>query len=223
MLWPFLNAVVLRPFHNIIWLVDFIIAILLFPISLVVVLLACLKHTFTKGIPNFEQFLVLCSDLPYGLGMPFIRTIVIYNAPYAGSMNPNFKKISISDEAVTVAASIRDRSYLMNPFDSIHALALGNLGEMVSGLAVFIAMKKVKGARGIPTSIHCTYTKKARNVVSASCTVKLADLKEALSEKAEQVGNKYKAHTPIFDEDNEFVCQVVVEWTMKMAGPKKSQ
>jgi len=56
--------------------------------------------------------------------------------------------------------------WLKNPFNSIHALALGNLGELVSGLMLMDTMN-TQGLRGIVTSLKTDFYAKAKGTVAA--------------------------------------------------------
>lgn len=104
--------------------------------------------------------------------------------------------------------ALRDRRKVRNHLRSIHAVALVNLGEMTSGMAMLLALPP--GIRSIVTSIRTEYTKKARGRLVAEATV------EAPGEVTEPTTHMVQA--VVRDEAGEVVSTTTVEWRLGPAG-----
>ncbi len=106
-----------------------------------------------------------CSRVPGGrrLFSAFVGRV----APYTGSIPFVVEELDRGYCQVRMA----DRRRVRNHLRSIHAIALMNLGEVTTGLAMYAALPP--GGRGIIVELGMTYTKKARGPIVAVCEAAL--------------------------------------------------
>lgn len=120
-------------------------------------------------------------------------------APYTGTIGATV--VTLSDgygEAV-----LEDRKCVRNHLDSVHAIALANFGEMVSGVTMLYSLDP--SMRGILTGIDVDYLKKARGLLRATCTM----------EPIRDVGEIRTTLTvEIRDAADEVVCVVRPRWKL---------
>lgn len=99
------------------------------------------------------------SRLP--LGRFIFSKIVGFFIPYTGSISPHVVKLVPGNAEVRIRDCRKHRNHLR----SIHALALANLGEFTTGLAVHFAMDDEM--RAILTRLDIQFLKKARGPITA--------------------------------------------------------
>ena len=121
-------------------------------------------------------------------------------APYTGTLGARVEAL----EPGFCRVSLRDRRRVRNHLNSIHAMALANLAEAASGLAVVAALPP--GVQGIVTGFSITYEKKARGRLVAECRVDVA----AVTAEREQ-----QAEITITDAAGDVVARATATWRLR--------
>jgi acyl-coenzyme A thioesterase PaaI-like protein len=143
------------------------------------------------------------SPLPGGRAL-FSRMIG-FMIPYSGSIHPRVLELRGGYAKV----EMRDRRAVRNHLHSVHAIALMNLGELTTGLAMTLAMPD--GARGIVTGLSMEYLKKARGLLTAECTAPPFDA---------TVSAQHDFRADIVDLSGDVVARATAHW---LVGPVASK
>ena len=106
---------------------------------------------------------------------------------------------------------------LKNPFNSVHAVALINIGELASGLTVVSKLEKTN-VKGIVVKLEAEYFKKAKGKITA---VSQLDDKSFVmpTKQGEDITNKVV--TDIFNSNNELVAKCYATWSLRVSNSQK--
>jgi len=123
--------------------------------------------------------------------------ILGFMVPYSGTMKARVLALEPGHAKVW----LDDRRKVRNHLNSIHAIALANLGELASGLSLLMSMPD--NVRGIVTGLNIEYLKKARGDLLAEghCSLPLVSEDMAIV-----------AYADIKDAEGELVAKVSVDW-----------
>ena len=122
--------------------------------------------------------------------------------PYTGTLRACVQALEPGHCTVRLA----DRRRVRNHLHSVHAMALANLGEMTTGLALMNSLPD--GARGILTGFSITYLKKARGRLLAECRCAIPP---------DNSQHEYELTGEIRDTHDEVVAVVQARW---LIGPE---
>ena len=121
-------------------------------------------------------------------------------APYSGTLGARVAEL----EPGWCRVTLRDRRRVRNHLASVHAMALANLAEMASGLAVLVGLPP--GIQGIVTGFSISYQKKARGLLTAECRVSGLDV------TTEQ---EHEAGVTVTDAHGDVVATATAHWRLR--------
>jgi len=140
------------------------------------------------------------------LGRKLFNLTLSRAVPYTGTI-----KASVTDlKPGLVKVLLKDRRGIRNHLNSIHAIALANLGELASGLAMITAVPS--GTRTIVTNLEIEYLKKARGILIAEGR---ANPPTTVTDDIESL-----AYADITDAAGDLVACVTVLWKL---SPKRDE
>lgn len=152
--------------------------------------------------PGLRHLWRRCAALPGG-GWIFSRLLGL-RVPYSGTLGATVEDLAPGRCRVV----LRERRRVRNHLRSVHAMALANLGELVTGLALMNSLPD--RARGILTGFSMEYLKKARGRLTAECRCDVpADNRE----------HEYLLTGEIRNDDGDVVAIARARW---LVGPESA-
>lgn len=159
----------------------------------------------TDGVPLSARLLTLWARLqPLPGGRLLFSRLLGRMVPYSGTIRARVDDLAPGRAAL----SLRDRRGVRNHLGSIHAVALANLGELASGLALVTSLPP--GVKAIVTSLETHYHRKARGRLTARCELS----PEPVLEETER-----EVRALIHDHEGVLVAETVATWRLRPELP----
>lgn len=166
---------------------------ILFTHGIVLLYLPYITYLFTKKYTPLQTYSNLSKY--YG-GKLIFNFLISICSSYSGTIRPSVDLYNKKE----CRCSILDKKSIRNPFNSIHAVALANLGELTSGLLMMEILKS-ENKKGIVAKIECKYYKKAKGKITATC-------------KIDDFSGDYIVSN-LIDSNKNLVCKITCYWDIK--------
>ena len=140
-------------------------------------------------------------DLPGGAHL--FSVLLGRMVPYTGTIHPRVEELRDGYARV----SMKDRRRLRNHLHSLHAVAVMNLAEVTSGLALNYGLPS--DARAILTGLSIEYLKKARGTLTAEASLPIPETSQR---------REYEFETVVRDREGDEVARARARW---LVGPRE--
>lgn len=165
------------------------------------------KEPFTFGPDSILGGWKTFKDVPKG--PEIFSRILAAVVPYSGTIRADIKELRPGFCKVVM----RDRRRVRNHLKSVHAVALTNLGELATGLAINTAIPKKH--RGIVKKLETQFLKKARGVLTAQCEVpEIQPLED---------NTPFDVVASLYDSSDTEVARVTATWIIGPEDRKKTK
>ena len=141
---------------------------------------------------------------PFPGGQWLFSQVFGWMVPYSGSVGPRIRHLEPGHARVEIPDRRSNRQHL----GAVHAIALMNVAEMTSGLAMMAALPE--GVRGIVTSLSMEYFKKARGTITATSRVQVPTVTR---------DQEFDVVAECCDREGVVVAKATVRWRL---GPVKA-
>ncbi len=139
---------------------------------------------------------------PYPGGQWLFAQIFSLMVPYSGSVGPRIRVLEPGHAEVEIPDRRSNRQHL----GSVHAIALINVAEQASGLAMLAGLPD--GIRAIVTHISMQYMKKARGTIRAVSTVLVPTV---------TTDTEIDVTADCLDQEGAIVARATVRWRVGLA------
>lgn len=144
---------------------------------------------------------------PWPGGEWLFARLFAFTVPYSGSVRPRIRVLEPGHCEVEIPDRRSNRQHL----GSVHAIALLNVAEQASGLAMMAALPD--GVRGIVTDISMTYLKKARGTIRAVSRVQVPPVTGDLD---------FDVTADCIDRGGTVVARATVRWRLGLVPARSS-
>ncbi len=139
---------------------------------------------------------------PYPGGQWLFAQIFSLMVPYSGSVGPRIRVLEPGHAEVEIPDRRSNRQHL----GSVHAIALINVAEQASGLAMLAGLPD--GVRAIVTHMSMQYMKKARGTIRAVSTVLVPTV---------TTDTEIDVTADCLDQEGAIVARATVRWRLGLA------
>lgn len=136
-----------------------------------------------------------------GLGRWLFSRLIGFAVPYSGSIGARV----VSLRPGHVVLTLRDRRAVRQHLGAVHAIAIANLAELASGMAMLASLGP--DTRGIVTEITIRYHKKARGLLCATGTATPPQVTGPVESGA---------RAEIHDQAGDLVAEAAVTWRLDL-------